>query len=238
MPLLDHFHGPNAEELPWDSVNTLWIAAVVAHLNQVLPRDRFRAFAKRHLGPQVEADVAEFESLHPAGNGNGPVATLTQTYAPPAVHTIPAIFPDDIEVQIADATNRRRLVAVIEFVSPGNKKEPNERTSFVAKCCTYLRQGVGLVVVDVVTSRLANLHDELMRLMGLGAPYLFAEPTPIYAVSYRPTHRTAENTIDIWPERLGVGQALPTVPLPLKGAGLVPLDLEATYETALEQSGA
>ena len=85
MPLLDHFHGPNVEELPWDSVSTLWIAAVVATLNQTLPRDRFRAFAKRHLGPQVEADVAEFENLHPTGDGNGPVATLMQTYAPPGL---------------------------------------------------------------------------------------------------------------------------------------------------------
>src|SRR5262245_14549938 len=188
MSLLDHFHGPNLEELPWESVNTLWIAAVVAHLNQVLPQDRFRAFAKRHLGPQVEADVAEFESLHPTSTQNGAVATLMETYAPPAIHTVPAIFPDDIEVQITDANNRRRLVAVIEFVSPGNKKEADERNSFVAKCCTYLRHGIGLVTVDVVTSRTANLHDELMRLMGHQAPYLFAEPTPIYVVGYRPPH--------------------------------------------------
>jgi hypothetical protein len=141
-------------------------------------------------------------------------------------------------VQIADATNRRRLVAVVEFVSPGNKKEADERTSFVAKCCTYLRQGIGLVVVDVVTSRTANLHDELIRLMGLGTRYLFSGPTPTYAVSYRPAHEPGQNTIGLWPHALEVGRALPTVPLPLKGAGLIPLDLEATYETALEQSGA
>lgn len=237
MPLLDHFHGANVEELPWESVNTLWIAAVVASLNQVLPQDRFRAFAKRHLGPQVEADVAEFESVHAPSNGNGAVATLPRTYAPAAVHTIPAIFPDDIEVQITDSTNRRRLVAVIEFVSPGNKKEIEERSSFVAKCCTYLRLGIGLVVVDVVTSRSANLHDELMRFMGIQKPFLFADATPIYAVSYRPAHRHGSNSIDFWPEKLEVGRDLPTLPLPLKGAGLIPLELEATYQTALEQSG-
>jgi len=238
MPLQDHFHGPNVEELPWESVNTLWVAAVVAHLNQVLPQDRFRAFAKRHLGPQVEADVAEFESLHPPAQANGAVATLPQTYSPPAVHTIPAVFPDILEVRVADSNDRRRLVAVIEFVSPGNKKEADERTSFVAKCCTYLRQGIGLVVVDVVTSRTANLHNELMRLMGVQGSPLFPEPTPIYAVSYRPVHSPPQNTIDLWPETFEVGRALPTVPLPLMGAGLLPLDLEATYETALEQSGA
>jgi hypothetical protein len=166
------------------------------------------------------------------------VATLPQTYAPPAVHTIPAIFPDILEIQIADATNRRRLVAVIEFVSPGNKKEVDERVSFAAKCCAFLRQGIGLAVVDLVTSRTANLHNELMRLMGIQGPSVFPEPTPIYVVSYRPVHRPGQNAIDLWPVPLEVGRALPTVPLPLMGAGLLPLDLEATYETALEQSGA
>ena len=127
---------------------------------------------------------------------------------------------------------------MIEFVSPGNKKEADERSSFVAKCCSYLRRGIGLVVVDVVTSRTANLHDELMRFMGLQKPYVFAEPTSIYAVSYRPMHQGSDNSIAIWPEALEVGRGLPSMPLPLKGSGLIPLDLETTYETALEQSGA
>jgi Protein of unknown function (DUF4058) len=238
MPLLDHFHGVNVEELPWESVNTLWISAVVAHLNHVLPQDRFRAFAKRHLGPQVEADVAEFESLHLPGNGEGGVATAIETYAPPTLHTIPAIFPDNIEVQIADANNRRRLVAVIEFVSPSNKKEADERDSFTAKCCTYLRQGIGLLIVDVVTSRSANLHNELIRRMGHGGNSLLPQPAPIYTASYRPVHRDGKNEIDLWPIVLEIGQPLPRVPLALKGSGLIELDLEATYERALEQSGA
>jgi hypothetical protein len=238
MPLLDHFHRPTSEDLPWESVNTLWVAAVVAELNRTLPRGRFRAFANRHLGSQVEADVAEFEALRPPHHGNGPVATAVETYAPPAFHTIPAVFPDNIEVQVADANNNRRLVAVIEFVSPGNKKEVRERVSFTAKCCAYLRLGIGLVVVDVVTDRTANLHNELLTLMGLGELYLFRQPTPIYAVSYQPARRTEQNLIDLWPCALEIGHSLPTVPLPLKGTGLVALDLEATYETALEQSGA
>lgn len=236
MPLLDHFHRPHSEDLPWESVNTLWVAAVVAELNRSLPRERFRAFANRHLGSQVEADVAEFENLPLTHEGNGSLAVATKTYAPPVVQTIPAIFPDEIEVQIADANNRRRLVAVIEFVSPANKKELGERSSFVAKCVAYLQKGIGLVVVDIVTERRANLHNELMSY--LGQPVTFSEPTPIYCVSYRPTRLDEANAIDLWPHVLSIGQELPTVPLPLKGSALVPLDLEATYETALEQSGA
>ena len=236
MPLLDHFHRPNSEDLPWESVNTLWVSAVVAELNRTLPHEQFRAFANRHLGSQVEADVAEFENLNAAHEGNGSIATAVQEYTQAALQTIPAIFPDDIEVQIADVMNRRRLVAVIEFVSPSNKKELAERKSFVAKCWAYLQKGIGLVVLDIVTERRANLHNELMA--SLGQPPSFPDPTPTYCVSYRPVRREDANVIDLWPTILKVGDVLPTIPLPLKGSDTLSLDLEATYETALEQSGA
>ena len=238
MPLLDHFRRPHSEDLPWESVNTLWVAAIVAGLNRTLPRDQFRAFANRHLGSQVEADVAEFESLPAAHHGNGPVATAVRSYTRPAIHTLPAVFPDNIEVQVADIQNSRRLVAVIELISPSNKKEVRERESFAAKCCAYLRQGIGLVIVDVVTDRSANLHNELLGLMGLGEPYSFSQPTPTYTASYRPVRRDEANGIDLWPETLAVGHPLPTVPLPLKGHGVVALDLDETYSAALQQSGA
>src|SRR5438034_206250 len=121
MPLLDHFHDPATEELYWPSVASAWGVALMGWLNQTLPREEYRAFARMHLGPQVEADVAEFtrRDADEAGR-NGSVATVT---APPAVGTIPAIFPDDVEVVIRDETDRFRLAGVIELVSPGNKKE-------------------------------------------------------------------------------------------------------------------
>ena len=206
------------EELPWESVNTLWIAAVVANLNQMLPQDRFRAFAKRHLGPQVEADVAEFESLHPPGNTNGAVATLPETYAHRRRSTRSRrSFRTMSRSGFPMPYDRRRLVAVIEFVSPGNKKEADERTSFVAKMLhlpsagdRFGRRGCG----DLVHGQSPRRTDALMDFQ---ATYVFAGPTPIYAVSYRPVHRPGENTIDLWPATLDVGRTLPTMPLPLKG---------------------
>ncbi len=241
MPLLDHFHRPYSEDLPWESVNTLWVAAVVAELNRTLPRERFRAFANRHLGSRVEADeadVAEFERIERPLQGNGSVATMPRTATRPAAYRIPLLLPGEIEIKIADATNTRRLVAVIEFVSPSNKKEVGERDAFATKCQSYLQSGIGLVIVDIVTSRQANLHNELMTRMGLGDPYLFPEPTPIYTVSYQPVHADGGNGADVWPTVLEIGQPLPTILLPLTGAGTIELDLDGTYQTALEQSGA
>ena len=53
------------------------------------------------------------------------------------------------------------LAAAIELVSPSNRDRPEARRAFVAKCASYLQRGAGLVIVDVVTDRLANLHEEL-----------------------------------------------------------------------------
>src|SRR5205085_725706 len=64
---------------------------------------------------------------------------------------MPAVFPDDIEVQVFATTAGATLVAAIELVSPGNKDREEARRAFAAKCAGYLTRGVGLVVVDVVT---------------------------------------------------------------------------------------
>jgi len=55
------------------------------------------------------------------------------------------------------------LVAVIELVSPSNKDRAEARDAFADKYSAYLQRGIGLVVVDVVTTRQANLHDRLIE---------------------------------------------------------------------------
>jgi hypothetical protein len=235
MPLLDHFHDPGSEELYWPAVASAWGVALMGWLNRALPRDEYRAFARMHLGPQVEADVAEFTQKSggdPAGR-NGAVATVA---VPPAVGTIPAFFPDDLEVVIRDETDRLRLAGVIEIVSPGNKKEAKKKEAFVAKCATYLRAGIGVVVIDVVTNRLANLHNELMDIIGGTNPPRLTAGTP-YVAGYHPVHRQDADVIDIWPYRAAVGLDIPAVPLGLRAGPTILLDLEGTYTEAIRFAG-
>ena len=80
------------------------------------------------------------------------------------------------------------------------------RRLFAAKCATYLSRGIGLILIDVVTSRQANLHEELAELMG--APTATAQDR-LYAVAYRPVRGTDAETIEVWKAPLAVGQALP-----------------------------
>src|SRR5207302_3301715 len=128
--------------------------------------------------------------------------------APPMV--MPAIFPDSLEVQVINMEGGPNLVASVELVSPGNKDRPEFRRAFAAKCASYLHQGVGLIVVDIVTSRLANLHNELVGLMEVGGSFQMPAE-PLYAVAYHPVRRTDAEQIEAWPVVLQLGQVLPTL---------------------------
>ncbi len=104
----------------------------------------------------------------------------------------------------------------------------------MSKCAAYLQQGIGVVIVDVVTSRRANLHDELLA--RLEAPQTPSATGELYASAYHSIERDGQATLDIWQEFLSVGNHLPTLPLYLREGICLPVELQATYErTCLEQ---
>lgn len=240
MPLYDHFHGRGEELLPWPTMTQVWAVALLGWLNRTLPPGEYLAHTDIRMGREVEADVAEYrrDDGHETGHGaNGPVATLPAV-APPAVLTIPAVFPDDIEVEVRERRSGRALVGVIELVSPGNLDRPDARASFVAESVAYLRRGVGLVVIDVVTELRANLHNELIRSIApSGSPLLTDAPT--YVAGYRPVHRreSGANEVEVWPYPAPVGEPVPAVPLALRRGPTIMLDLEGTYTAAIEATG-
>jgi hypothetical protein len=206
------------------------------YLDRTLPR-RYSATVQLHLGRQVEADVAEWEKMEErrTGNGNGAVAVQTWTI-PAATMTMPLEFPDDFEVQVHDQQDEVRLVAVIELVSPSNKDREETRREFAAKCAAYLQRGIGVVVVDLVTTRHFNLHNELVHLLNAGDALEMPDEAYLYAVAYRPVQRDNRSLADIWPIPLALGEPLPLLPLALLGAAPIPLDLEATYMDTRQRS--
>jgi hypothetical protein len=238
MPLLDHFHPPLSERRGWEGFHGLWAAALVEKLNRdVLPEEYF-ADMQVHIGSQVEVDVASLASARQSeGQAAAATATLTRVWAPPATDLIlPTVFPDDIEVQVFATVTGAALVGAIELVSPGNKDRPDTRQAFAAKCVSYLTRGIGLIVVDVVTNRLANLHNDVIGMLGKGEPFLLTQSAATYAVAYRPSRQPSGDQIEIWPKPLRLGQPLPVLPLALRNAASVPVDLEETYSEARERS--
>jgi len=239
MPLLDHFHPPVSERRTWEGFHGLWAAALVEKLNRDVLGNEYFADMQVHVGGRVEVDVASLREIQGSGaQSNGPVmATLAVAWAPPATDLVmPMVFPDDIEVQVFSTATGATLVAAIELVSPANKDRPETRQAFAAKCVGYLTRGIGLVVVDVVTNRLANLHNGIMRMLAQGGRFLLPDEASTYAVAYRPSRQPSGDQMELWPQQLAVGQVLPTMPLALRNAGIVPVDLESTYCEARQRS--
>lgn len=232
MPLLDHFHPPLSQERHWESFHAAWTVALADALNQILPPN-YVAEEQVHAGPSVEIDVATFSQ--PASNGAaaqpGGVTTLpARVWTPPApTLTFPAVFADDFEVRVFRTRSGPQLVAAIELVSPRNKDRAEAREAFVTKCASYLHEGISLIVVDVVTDRHANLHNDLLRVLHVDAHSWLPATVWLYACAYRPIRRQERAEIDAWPTALALAAALPVLPLALTAELSLPVDLEATY---------
>jgi hypothetical protein len=241
MPLLDHFHPPLLGQRRWESFHSFWATAIAMNLNTRLPKYYF-AEVQVTIGPRIEVDVATLESqeepvAQDTALGNGGVAVAAEVWAPPvATLQLPAVFPDEIEVRVFNGEGGPKLVAAVELVSPGNKDRDDARRAFAAKCLSYFQAGVGVVVVDIVTSRLANLHDELIDLMKLPETLGYPHEGSLYAVAYRPLRQNGTDRIDVWPAPMAVGQTLPTLPLAVRGLGCLRLELEASYSEARKVS--
>lgn len=235
MPLLDHFHPPLYPNHHWESFHSNWATRIADGIAAVLP-DEFQVEEHIHAGPEFEIDVATFEEAKARQDRSaGPVLALRSApvYAPPAPDgSMPAVFPGTFEIRVFSTPAGLTLVAVVELVSPGNKDRAAERHAFVTKCASYLAQGVSLIMVDVVTNRQANLHNELMHSMDADSALEFTEAPALYAVAYRPVRRGDQDAIELWRCPLALGAALPTLPLRLTGELFIPVDFEASYQEA------
>jgi hypothetical protein len=236
MPLLDHFHPPLSVRRHWESLHTTWTVCLADALSSCLPEGYF-VEVQTHSGALVEIDVATFEeSAAENGTRADGAATATlppQVARPPApALTMPAVFPEGFEVRVFATREGPTLVAAVELVSPANKDRPESRRAFATKCASYLFQGIGLMVVDVVSGRRANLHNETMRLMEADPHIHLPEDDSLYAVSYRPVRRGEREEIDLWPVTFHVGGNLPVLPLVVTQDIWASLDLEATYTDA------
>lgn len=237
MPLLDHFHPPLSERRPWESFHTTWATALADILNRDILPSGYVALEQVHAGASIEIDVSTYSEPASQEGGAGGTATVARTVWTPAAAPIilPAAFPPSCTVEILATEGGRTLVAAIELVSPGNKYRAGKRRLFAAKCATYLSRGIGLILIDVVTSRQANLHNEVIDLLGLDTSFHLSSEQMIYSVGYPPLREASADRIETWPQALAVGQALPTMPLSLAADFCVPVDLEAAYGKACQR---
>ena len=234
MPLRDHFRSPVNDKHRWDAVHGGWPMEIVRTLFDLLPPG-FIAEPKVYHPAPFEVDVSMTEYDDPAefdgGIGGGGTAVLAAPSAPTL--TVPADLSelDEYEVRIYDVDRMRTLVAAIEIVSPSNKDRSETREQFTNKVAALLRQDVCVAIVDIVTTRLANLYSELLARLGQSDPVLGAAPPPLYAVALRTRKQPRKRSmLDAWFHPLTVGQPLPTIPLWLGPELHIELPLEPGYQ--------
>ena len=232
MPLLDHFRPPISQQHSWESFHSNWATRLADLLNEELPPE-FLAEEQTHAG-RLEIDVATY--AHATTGSNGVALLEPKTWAPSAATaTIPLVFPDAFEVRIFHTSGGMTLVGVIELISPSNKDRPDERKAFATKAASYLHQGVSLILVDVVTSRGGNLHNETLDQFSTGTGGRFPKSVELYASAFQPQLRGETAEVDLWLEPLALDSLLPTMPLRLTGDLFVPVDLEASYAEACQR---
>jgi hypothetical protein len=236
MPLRDHFRSPLDDQHSWDELHGLWPGVIVLDLNRKLP-GRYVAAPTVHIGSLAQIDVVAFD-CDSSGSGSphggvdeGGVATAVWAPPKPTVEIAADLTgQDEYEIRIYDTKRNRRLVAAVELVSPSNKDRADSRCEFVAKCAALLRERVSVAIVDVVTSRHANLYAELLELAGGTDPTLGSESPAVYAAECRWIGSRGSGRLQTWSHTLKVGQPLPKLPLWLSDTYGVELELEITYE--------
>ncbi len=230
--LQDHFRPPLGARRHWHAFHNAWATYLSSDLNRQLPEGYF---AEPNVQFGIEIDVADYEeadfAMNPALSGTGPGGWIV----PAPAQTIPLpLLSDIVEVLIFDREEGPTLAGAIELVSPANKDRPDHRDAFITRCAAYLQEGVGLAIVHVVTGRRFPWHEALLKRLGTdAATSLDADHR---AASYRPVDRESQPSLDMWRERLAIGESLPSRPLWLRGSFCLRVDLDATYDrTCREQ---
>jgi hypothetical protein len=217
MPLLDHFHPPLHGPRRWEGFLDSWATFIAQQLNQgVLPSDYF-AEPDINLGPELEILVAR------------------PKWSPGTPHFIaPVEFSrlDAIGIHVYQDLGGPTLRAAIELVTPDNKNRPARRRTFAAKCAGYLQNGMGLVIIDIVTAPSANLQEDLFDTLEMKSPgSSWRSSTGLYAVAHRAVTARQSPRLEVWAEELTLGKALPVLPLWLSLDLCVPVQLEESYLT-------
>lgn len=116
-----------------------------------------------------------------------------------------------------------RTLAVIEIVSPGNKRTRAAFDEFVSRIRDYLGRGIHVLLVDIFPPAAGDLHDAVWNQLEGATPSSSNRTGPCVASYQAGASRHA--FLDL----LAVGDPLPDLPLFLTADQSVTVPLEAAY---------
>jgi hypothetical protein len=214
--------------------HSAWITHLKEALNRgILPSDYY-ALAEQHAG-EIVPDVLTLTSRR-GETEQPPQGALALAEVPPQV----SLHESADEATLYRLTRRtlairhrsnRRLVAMIEIVSPGNKDGPQHVGQFVDKAVDALRAGIHLLVIDLFPPGDADpqgMHGAIWEMVG-GHGYSPPANRGLTQASYM-----ADRPPQAFAEPVAVGHVLPAMPLFLTVGWYVNVPLELTYQAAWE----
>jgi len=208
----------------WSDFHGTTLMGLRAELNERLPAPYLARWDR-----YVWVDEADVEPVRPLGkpdvfmvdqlSRSSEVEQAALGIAAPAMATVPEVEPRGKPyIKIIDRRGRR-VVTVIEFLSPANKSSGKDREAYLAKRQEYFRTGTNLVEMDFLR---AGLRPPVQEKLPPASYYLLVSR----AVDFP--------RVGIWP--LGIRDRLPTIPVPLNPDDPpVMLDLRPCMDRAYDE---
>jgi len=205
-----------------------WIVAIRNALNAGLLPSGYMAMAEQVTGRPIP-DVVTLQTRETRGAPEGGIAVAE---APPTARLV-AKFESVNYARRADRVvirhGRGKVVAIIEILSPGNKQSRAALRSFVEKAVDILNQGVNLLVVDLFPPTPRDpqgIHKAIADELG-DEPFEAPPGQPLIVASY-----LGGDIPMAYVESVGIGDALPSLPIFLSETRYIRAPLETTYQEA------
>lgn len=209
---------PYLESWIWGDFHSNLISALGAQLNAKLPR-RYIAntelFIWREELPEHDRRVLGGPDVYVADQRPAAgAATALAVVSAPITTTLPGVERKQRYLRIVDAAERR-IVTVVEVLSPSNKTAHEKGEAYRFKREEYIATGVNLLEIDLLRS-------------GVRPP--LGDPAPPVGDYYVLVSRAAEQPLlRIWP--ISVRDPLPPIPVPLDPGEPEPLlDIRASMD--------
>ena len=208
-----------------------WTVAIRNALNAGrLPPNYFAMVEQKAGGPEPDVITLELPPTTPPLDGGVAVEV-----APPKARFVTRTEAAGYARKANRVTVRHpdgQVVAVIEVVSPGNKDSRHAIRAFARKAVDLLLAGVHLLIVDLFPPSKRDpqgIHKVIWDRL-CEEPFTLPADKPLTLAAYAAGTETVA-----YVETVGVGDALPDMPVFLTPNRYVWCPLEATYQTAWEQ---
>lgn len=206
----------------WPDFHLTFVVSLRAGLNQRVPQ-RYAVLADRYVWLQ-EPDTETRRRLGKpdafiVGGAGG--QAVPSTVAAPVEIVLPSLTEKGSPyLKLIDRANRR-LVTVLELLSPANKAPGKDREAYLLKRSEYLATGVNLVELDLLRK-------------GERPPWTPPMPATDYYILV--SHAAQRPRAGVWP--FSVRDPLPVIPIPLSaGDADVLLPLGECFRQAFESAG-